>query len=212
MAKKYVEIDGVKMEVKKAKKPFYKRIWVWGLGLIIVASIASGGGNDEETKTTKAQEPKTAAVQKDQKKEEVKAYGIGQVASVGDVDFTVTKVSETNVIQSNNQFQPDAKTDGKFVLVDITVKNGKKNALSVIESFFKIKANGAEYKPSTNSDVSIIMSMKNKDGFFYKEINPGLSNKGTVVFELPADVDLSKAVIQCQTGAWGTETIDINLK
>ena len=48
--KKYVEINGEKIEVKKAKKPFYKRIWVWGLGIVVVSMIASGG-NDEPTKT-----------------------------------------------------------------------------------------------------------------------------------------------------------------
>ena len=205
------------MENKKVKKPFYKRVWVWVLAIIIVGAIATSGEEelaetatpDEEEQVEQKQETDTKAVEK---KEEAKTYGIGQVATVADVGFTVTNVQETNVIESGNQFIEDVSTSGKFVLVDIKIDNGQSKALTILDSYFKINLNGAEYDASTSGEIMMAMSMKNEDSFFLEQINPGLSKTGTVVFEFPADADLSQAFIQCQTGAWGTETININLK
>lgn len=207
------------MKKAKVKKPFYKRVWVWVLGGIVVINIFSGGEDTTETASTEPakteqtqKDPKQEAAPKTEVEEAAPSYGIGKEATVADVGFTVTNVQETKVIESGNQFIDNATTDGKFVLVNVSIKNGQKDALTILDSYFKIKVNGAEYDASTSSEVSMAMSVKNEDSFFLEQINPGLSKSGTVVFELPADADVSKAVLQCQTGAWGTEMIDINLK
>lgn len=96
MAKKYVEIDGQKMEIKKAKKPFYKRIWVWGLGIVIVAAIASGGGEEETVSTgsTANEAKQEAKVDEGTKKfnSGITAEANGLKVTIGDVLIKEDKI------------------------------------------------------------------------------------------------------------------------
>ena len=218
------------MAKEKVKKPFYKKWWVWVLAIIIIGNIVNGGGEEEtasrdtkaetastepaKTEEPKAEEPakKEEAKKEEPKKEEVKAFGIGEKATIADVGFTLNGVEETNEINSGNEFIPNATTEGKFIIADVSVENGQKEALTINSSFFKIKTTDeVEYEATTDGEVIMAMG-DNMGDFFLEQINPGLSKSGKVVFEVPADLDLTKAVLYCQTGFWGTETIEIKLK
>ena len=63
--------------------------------------------------------------------EEVKQAKIGEPSTVGDVTFTVNGVEETTEIKSGNEFLENATTSGKFIILDVTVKNGKKEAITI---------------------------------------------------------------------------------
>ena len=84
-----------------------------------------------------------------------------------------------------------------------TINPGEEAALAVT-----VKQGG---EAVTDAEVTMAMGDAGTD-FFLEQINPGLSKSGKVVFEVPGDLDLTKAVLQCQTGFWGTETIEIKLK
>ena len=49
------------------------------------------------------------------------------------------------------------------------------------------------------------------DDFFLEQINPNLEKRGKVVFEVGADVNVANAVLQAQTGLFGTESTQISL-
>ena len=215
------------MAKEKVKKPFYKKWWVWLLAIIIIGNLVNGGGEEEtastdtkneatetSTEPAKTEEPakKEEAKKEEPKKEEVKAFGVGEKATIADVGFTLNGVEETNEINSGNEFIPNATTEGKFIIVDVSIENGQKEALTINSSFFKIKTvDEVEYEATTDGEVIMAMG-DNMGDFFLEQINPGLSKSGKVVFEVPADLDLTKAVLYCQTGFWGTETIEIKLK
>lgn len=216
------------MAKEKVKKPFYKKWWVWLIAIIVVISIATGGGEEETategttentSSTEKKEETPEKEVEKEEEtpkeepeKEEVKAVGIGEKATIADVTFTVNGVEESNEIKSGNEFIENATTEGKFIIVDVKIENSQKEALTINSNFFKIKTDDeTEYEAVTDGEV--IMAMGDDMGdFFLEQINPGLSKSGKVVFEVPADLDLSKAVLYCQTGFFGTESIEIRLK
>jgi Domain of unknown function (DUF4352) len=187
-------------------KKFFKWVLIIIVGIVVI-NIATGG--DEETATpAPAGETKEAAAEP--AKKESKAVGIGTKAEVANVGFTATGVNETNVIESGNDYIEDAKTEGKYIIVDLKVDNGQKKALTINSSFFKIKVNGAEYEPITDGSVIMAMGDAGTD-FFLQQINPGLSKSGKIVFEVPADVKAADALLHCQTGAFGTETTEIKL-
>jgi Domain of unknown function (DUF4352) len=203
------------MAKDKMKKPFYKKWWVWLIAIIVVVAIAGGG--EEESSDKKVEGSTPTADDNKVKKEETKTdnvttVGVGQKATIADVSFTVNGVEETSEIKSGNEFIENATTEGKFIIADVTIENGQSEALTVDSSYFKIKtADDTQFDAVTDGEV--IMAMGDGAGdFFLQQINPGLSKSGKVVFEVPADLDLSKAVLQCQTGFWGTESIDIKLK
>jgi len=124
----------------------------------------------------------------------------------------VTNAKSTGKIESGNEFTEDATTSGKFVILDMKIKNNKKEALTIDSSYFKIKTqDGTTFEPVTSGEVMMAMGPDAND-FFMTQINPGLSKSGKVVFEVAKDMKLENTVLQAQTGFFGTESIEINLK
>lgn len=210
------------MRNDRPKKPLYKRWWVWLLALILIGAALGGGKDDEKPaadqggKTpvvvaTPQETPAENPVPVEPPKEEVVEVGIGKPATIADVTFIVNSVEETKEIKSGNQFIDNAKTEGKFIILDITVKNDKKESLTIHSSYFKlISADGVEYDPSTDS--AVIMAMSDEADFFLQQVNPGLSKTGKVVFEVGPNLDVTTTLLRGQTGFWGTETVEISLK
>ncbi len=119
-------------------------------------------------------------------------------------------MEETSEIDSGNEFIENATTDGKYVIADVTIQNDKDESLTIDSSYFSISAGGAQYDPITDGEV--LMAMSEEDDFFLEQINPGLSKRGKVVFEVPKDVELASTTLHAQTGFFGTESIEINLE
>ncbi|WP_044736919.1 DUF4352 domain-containing protein [Geobacillus kaustophilus] len=199
---------------EKKKKPFYKRWWVWLLAVIIVGAIASGGGEDsaepastepkkEETKTDAGKKETTK--KEEPKQEEKKLVGIGQPLKVGDVVFTVHGTSTANNV--GGEF--GQKAQGTYLIVDVAVKNEGKKAITTDSSFFKLKVGDTEYEADATADPFV---NQNGSGFFLQQVNPGIENKGKIVFDVPADVANSKdLILNVQTGFFGTEQGQIKL-
>ncbi|WP_164669381.1 DUF4352 domain-containing protein [Virgibacillus doumboii] len=187
------------------------------LGIII--ALFSGGGDSPDTasgdsgETNQEQTADSNEQEKDKEKEgKVKKASVGETATVANVGFTVDNVKSTSEIDSGNEFVENATTSGKFVILDVTVKNDQKEALTMNSSYFKIKtADGTTYDPITDGQVMMAMG-DNMGDFFLTQINPGLSKSGKVVFEVPKDMKLKGSVLHCQTGFFGTESIEISLK
>lgn len=195
-----------KKKEKKAKKPFFKRIWVWVLAGIIIISIASGGGEETPEETTAAPEAKTADAQPKEEAPAEKTGKMNEPYKLGDVTFTVTGSSTAKNV--GGEFGVNAQ--GTFLIFDVTVKNEGKEALTVDSSFFTLASDGATYEADSSADIYANEAGKS---FFLQEINPNLQLKGKVVFDVTEEVinDAEKH-INVQTGFWGTETGIIKLK
>ncbi len=203
----------------KAKKPIYKKWWVWLLAVIVIGAALGGGGDDGtndgvvDNKQPVAEEASTEPEESNAPKveEEIVEVGIGTPATIADVSFTVNSVEETKKISSGNEFIDDVETEGKFLIIDITIKNDKKEAITINSSYFKlITSDNVEYDP--NTDGAVMMAMMDEDDFFLQQVNPGLSKTGKVIFEVGADLELNSLILRGQTGFWGTETVEISLK
>lgn len=193
---------------EKPKKPFYKKWWFWVIAIIIVAGIASGGGggSDDQAKKSDGKATETASTPKEEpKKEEKKLAGIGEPLKVGDVVFTVHGTSTASSV--GGEF--GQKAQGTYLIVDVTVKNEGKKAITTDSSFFKLKVGDTEYEADATADPFV---NQNGGGFFLQQVNPGVENKGKIVFDVPADVASSKdLILNVQTGVFGTEQGQIKL-
>jgi hypothetical protein len=200
---------------EKKKKPLYKKWWFWVLAIIIVASVASGGGESDnqtqkdekkETTETASTTPKEEKKKEEPKKEEKKLAGIGEPMKVGDVVFTV---HGTSTAASVGPEGVGKKAQGTYLIIDVSVKNEGKKAITTDSSFFKLKSGETEYEADAAADIYV-----NEDGggFFLQKVNPGIENKGKIVFDVPADVANSKdLILNVQTGFFGTEQGQIKL-
>lgn len=206
------------MKREKIKKPIYKKWWVWLLVVVIIGAALSGGEDEQtvadggnEVAQEAADTPEDQPEEETEPSDEVVEAGIGMPAKIADVSFTVNSVEETKEISSGNEFIENAITEGKYVILEVTVKNEKKEALTINSSYFSLETvDGVIYEP--NTDGKVMMAMMDEDDFFLQQVNPGLSKTGKVVFEVGEDLDLNTAILKGQTGFWGTETVEISLK
>jgi Domain of unknown function (DUF4352) len=152
-----------------------------GFIVLIVLGIIVGAlsGGDSDTASTDSTETKSEV--KDNKKEEKKAHAIGDEVTVGKLTYTVNGVEETDTLSS---VLGDKQSSGKYVVVDLTLKNGDKKSRFVDGEMFRIiGSDGTEF----SSDAELDMYVNEDVGFFLEEVNPKMDKTGKVVFELPAE-------------------------
>ncbi|MGE7183548.1 DUF4352 domain-containing protein [Peribacillus sp. NPDC006672] len=191
---------------KKAKKPIYKRWWFWVLAIIVVISIANGG-EDEETPSTKSTDNKATETTSTPKEEAPKQHNVGDTVKVGKIEYVVKGVSETQKISN---VLGDKTTEGKFVVVDMSIKNTDKKARMADTTMFKVKtSDGTEYDPDAELDMYV---NEGGIGFFLESINPNISKSGKVVFELPAEAKEYNIEVSSGAGWSGGEYEQIKLK
>ena len=209
MAKKIKDEHG---KVYVQKKPFYKRIWFIVLvGLFVIGGLQSvlGGGSNSSTSSsqdtsTTTQTTTEASASSSEKSEEV-TYSIGQEVPVGDVVYIVnSKEVNTNV---GGEFGKTA--NGIFLVLNVTVKNNGKEAITVTDDFFTLLKGDVEYKSDSTAGI-----YANQDAnFFLTEVNPENSVTGNVVFDITEETANDPSIqLRVQTGYFGTETGVINLQ
>jgi hypothetical protein len=202
-------MSDVSATTPKAKKPWFKKWWVWVIAVLVIGAIASGSGGSKGTgsvaapsapaTSTSAANPvaQPAAPAADQ------TTKIGQALKVGDLVFTANDAKATTKLSS-----PLGKKSGNWIVVTATVKNESKEAVTIDSSFFKLlSADGSTYE--TDSDN--LMYLTTDQNFFLSKINPNLSKKGQVLFAVPAGSKPADFKLQVQTGAFGTQTGEIAL-
>lgn len=206
-------------------KKFFKFGCLGIIVLIVLAVIvaALGGGDETEQGNTSTNEPATeqateTEAPKEETTEEPKeeatedTVGKGTPLDVGDVTFTL------NGVELADQVGPSAlptTASGKYLVLDVTLKNNGNEAITVDSSFFKLTRGEKTYEADASASMS---ANQGEDGtiqnsFFLQEVNPDMEITGKVVFDVAPEVaEATDLQLQVQTGFWGTETGKINLK
>lgn len=139
--------------------------------------------NNTKTKEDKVEEDKKKVEKTKPKKKENQ---MGKSIKVDNFEYVITAANEDTIIKSNNQFIDNKETEGKFAIIDYSVKNLDSKSRMVDSNLFQIKdKKGNKYDPMVDSDLFVILGDSN---LFMEEVNPGLSRKGKIVFELPSDI------------------------
>ena len=143
-----------------------------GLIVIIIVIAVAAGGSDESSESSEA---------KAEEKAKTKAYKMNEPVKAGDLEFTVKSAEEVKDLKK--QYMDTKTTEGKFMVVEVAVKNNDKEARLIDGEMFRlIGKDGTEYSSFTEGD----MYVNNNDlGFFLQEVNPKMSKTGKVVFEVP---------------------------
>ncbi|WP_336775096.1 DUF4352 domain-containing protein [Paenibacillus sp. MMO-58] len=161
----------------------------------------------EPTKEPAKEEPAKAEPTKKPEKTPEPIPGIGTPLQVGDVVFTVLKKSSSNKIGDDFLTK---EASGRFLILEVSIKNMDKKAITTDSSFFKLKIGDVEYKADGEADLYVNSA---DHMMFLQSINPGVEFKGNVAFDIPADkVDSPDLLLNVQTGFWGTEQDQIALK
>lgn len=219
MAKKVTGEDG---KVYKVKKPFYKKVWFWIVIVLLFGAVGSSinkkDGNNNTSNTSAAKNSNSNSSKdtsnsntKVSSSEPEKTYTIGEIVKVGDMEYTVNSKETTN--QVGPSIAPTSSKD-TFLVVDLTVTNKSKKAVTVDSSFFKLIDGDKEFDADAAASLS---ANQGEDGtvtnsFFLESLNPDVTMSGKIVFDVSnAQATSTSNQLRVQTGAWGTEKDLINL-
>ena len=118
---------------------------------------------------------------------ETKNYALGEEIQAGDfkwkvIDFTTTQEIGEEFFDSFF----GVKADGVFVIIDVEVENTGDSAKLLSDSFVKlVDEKGREF----SSDSAAAFYLKPQgSALFFEQLNPGITKKGKVVFDVPHDL------------------------
>lgn len=169
------------------------------VGVIVVFIIAAALNN-------KNGEPQqTTNTTNDSTDKSDKPVSLGSEGQSGDLVLKVNEVGEATEI-SENQFLSYKPDSGKYAIVNITIKNSGKEAISLTNGYFKlVTADEAEYEPT------ILIGLDNKY-ISFETINPKLDVTGNLVFEVPNDLEVSDATLKFSGTSLFTSSTKFSLK
>ena len=145
---------------------------------------------EQQDKTEQVQETEVAEETVEVVEEETEVVEevlptVGEVAEAKKYSLVVNDYYETTRISSNNMFIEDLTTDGKFIVVNLTIKN-KENTQTTYSDFdIKLKSGDLSFSATDNLDVVVIF----EDYLSYEQVNPQMSTTNVLVFEVPSDLD-----------------------
>ncbi|HDR4393046.1 DUF4352 domain-containing protein [Bacillus cereus] len=170
--------------------------------IIFIAAVVDGNNDPKEKASNEPkQEVKKDAPKKDKeaKKEEPK-----ELSKEGESSNVKITVGSVETLESVGTEHINEKAQGIFKVVELTLTNNQKDAITLSSNSFKLVDNqGREF--STNSAAQIKLNVANggNSKFLLEKLNPGLSQTGKVVFDVPKDVQ--GLVLKARGGMMGKE-------
>ncbi len=151
--------------------------------LVVLAAVVSGcGGEEQGASSPPANEEvaeQDAAEQTEPAREEVAS--VGDVVTVGDVQWSVTDAEELDELISNKgEYEP-----GNFVIVDITLRNNSNQDLTVATPFLTlVDDQGRESEADIDTNFTYLFPEEN---MFVDQIRPGSTKEGKAIFAVNSD-------------------------
>ena len=153
----------------------------------LVSALAGGGGagggagsGGSEQQAQNQNQGQQQAQQEQQPRPQAD-YTVGQTAQVGNVKWTVTDAFVTELLRSGFGTQKR----GRFVVVDFTFTNNRPEEVTLDpELHMTLKdSRGREF----GTDFDAWEFVPNDLNIFLEPVNPGISQDGRVIYEVPPD-------------------------
>jgi uncharacterized protein DUF4352 len=164
-------------------------------GLVLMTALATAGCEVPEEETG-SQESSGSKKSKKAGGFEAKGdyhphMGVGKTVKVDGVRYRILSAETTKTIGDDEFDFAKETADGRFLILRISAANDRKKSSSLSDDVMAIEANGNTYSPDSEGTFAFLVSRggdQNEDPFFLRDIQPGNTTKGFVVFDLPASV------------------------
>lgn len=131
-------------------------------------------------------------------------YKMNEDVAVGNFVYNVTKAAEGKTFDSG---YGEEKTDEKFVVLVVKIKNDDKTARDISTNEFKlVDSEGRKFDAYDDALLDSDKFLK------YETINPGLSRTRAIVFETPEDASGFKLVAESGVLLAGGESEEIAIE
>jgi hypothetical protein len=188
------EAKAAKAKAKALRPWFKKKRFIAPLALVLIigiSTVANGGsnaptstGNESNTNSNGDESNTTPAMP-----------GIGEAAVDGKFSFTVKSV-ECGIASVGDEYL-NKEAQGQFCKVALTIENVGNEPQTMFSDNQKLfDSEDREFSP----DSTAMIYMKDGSDAWLKEINPGNSLEGNLLFDLP--VDATPATIELHDSAF----------
>ncbi|WP_212934902.1 DUF4352 domain-containing protein [Bacillus hominis] len=155
--------------------------------IIFIAAVVDGSNDPKEKASTESkQETKRDAPKKEKeaKKEEPK-----ELSKEGESSNVKITVGSVETLESVGTEYVNEKAQGVFKIVELTLTNNQKDAITLSSNSFKLVDNqGREFSTSSAAQIKLNVANGGNSKFLLEKLNPGLSQTGKIVFDVPKDV------------------------
>jgi hypothetical protein len=181
-----------------AKKPFYKRKWVWVVGVIVLLIIGSSGTNNKPQVVDSTGTPQESEAQA----EEQTTYKVGESIKLKKSIITVNEFS----FSQGGQFSKPTEGN-QWVELNLTIENtdSAQQFVTTLGQMFVRDAEGNSYQVAVTEKA-----MSNPNNRLDGAIIANSKRTGWVGFEVPKDV--TGLQFQYNGSMWGGGTILVNLE
>jgi len=173
-----------------SKHPYYT-IGIF-FGAIIILSMISNLGSDNssniETNTNSGNSLPT--------ENGLPVYSVGDEVIVEDFKYILHGVETKSEIEG---YFSNEKADGVFLIIDLTMENIGNTAEYLNDEIYIVDDRGREFEEDT--DAKYKLDDSERFGSLDK-INPGLSKRGKMVFDVPADI---KGKVGIKKSIWSSD-------
>jgi hypothetical protein len=135
----------------------------------------------EEQPAQQPEEQQPQGQQGQQQQRAPKLYQVGETVTVGNVVWTVTDAYRTTLLRSNFGTQKR----GNFVVVDFTFTNNRSEEVTLDPELHMVLKDSQGREFGTDPDAWEFVPTRLN--IFLEPVNPGLSQNGRVVYEVPPD-------------------------
>ncbi|HDR8076522.1 TPA: DUF4352 domain-containing protein [Bacillus cereus] len=175
------------------------------IAIVVIIFIAAVVDNSNDPKEKASTNPKQEVKKEAPKKEkEAKKEEPKELSKEGESSNVKIAVGSVQTLESVGTEHINEKAQGIFKVVELTLTNNQKDAITLSSNSFKLVDNqGREF--STNSAAQIKLNVANggNSKFLLEKLNPGLSQTGKIVFDVPKDVQ--GLVLKARGGMIGKE-------
>lgn len=121
------------------------------------------------------------------------------------VEIVVLKAKESKKIASGTYFEKSAL--GKYIIIDLFIKNNQKDAITVDSNSFKLIDNDKrEFSTSPEGETAYQMHKGTTKGFLTR-MNPGMGTSFTFVFDVPDNMIIRDFRLEATGGFTGSKVI-----
>ena len=146
--------------------------------LAVIVTFLSGCGGEQATDTSSGEADEQGTTE--ETAEETGTVSVGEPITVGDVQWTVTAVQQTDILIS--RFGTE---EGHFLILDISFTNNSNQDIRLASPFLPLlDGEGHEFEPDVKRTFYNIEGEKN---MFAGPVEPGATKEGRVIYTIPPD-------------------------
>ncbi len=195
--------------VEKPKRKLGRKILLGTVvvvgGLWLVGSAIGGTEPSEASNNTGGNGANTEQVA-DREAPEVPSYGIGDPMKVEGGVYTVSEAGYTNIL--HDPWKIDPPKQGNFVVVKYTYKNTSDETQAFDGEMMTLTDSKGNSYEVWDDNYSYVPDGKD---LWYEDINPGVTEQGWNIYEIPPDRGESYTLHVTSQNIWSTDEAKLPL-